>query len=763
MENLINSVVCVHCAKNANEKAVSSIAFAVTNLSIMLNLQDYLPYCMIRRIFWSWALLSVAAVASAQQIVTENGKAYRLHTVESGEGLYRLSVNYNVSQEDIIAANPQLKTTGLVAGVEIRIPLRQTVVNAAEVANYTTYKVQKGETAYSIATQHGMKLAEFLQLNPQAQAGVVEGQMVKILTSSKPQSYLIHTMVAGETLYRVGVNYGVKVDEIIAANPSLDVNAISVGSQIRIPTSSIPTDDEHYYYHRIAAGETLYALCLKYNLLQEKIMEVNPDVDWQSLQVGQVIAVPKATTKVEYIVHKVERGETLYSISKRYEVEIADIEKANEDVDMYNIQRGQKINIPRFVNVTASPATSNPDYVGIDDIVKTQFENYDYKKAGSPTINVAVMLPFNAAKEMARLRAANSSANADIKSKRYVEFYEGIALAADTLSRDGVNIALRVFDVNNRLDALNALGTNEQTNFDLIIGPAHVDEMKDVAEYAYRTHTPVVLPFAQIDSTILENPYLVQASVVDTLLMKCIAEQMVADCRGKHVIMLNAGGNNRADVMRARYMTDLCEREGVDITTFTFKPAEAAELLPLLSTEKENVIFLPTKSEARVNSTVVAIASTIDQQPEARVSLVGFGEWLMFQTIEVEVFHKLNTRIYSTFALDYNDDRVLQIMRQYRNKYKSEPVAFMPYFQNAGSSGFSEYGLWGYDVAMKFIGARVKYGPTFLPRINDYDVKLAQSNFKFVNLTNWGGAANIGLRTITFGSDYTITVNDVAK
>ena len=717
---------------------------------------------MVKRIFWSIALAVSFSLASAQQIVTENGKAYKLHTVEAGEGLYRLSVNYNVSQEDIIAANPDLKNTGLVAGITIRIPLRQAAETpVAEAVNYTTYIVKKGETAYSIATANNMKLADFLKLNPQAQSGVNEGQVVKILTSDKAQNFIVHTMVEGETLYRVGVNYGVKVDEILACNPSLDVNAISVGSKIRIPSSSIPTDDENYFYHRIAAGETLYSLCLKYNVLQDKIKEVNPNVDWQALHVGQVIAVPKFVTKTEYIVHKVGKSETLYSISKKYEVEISDIEAANSGIDLSKLQRGQVINIPHYVKELVSPATSDPNYVGIDDIVKTRFESYDYQQDGAPTINVALMLPFNAAADVQRIHDNRDASLNGIKSKRYIEFYEGIALAADTLASEGLNISLQVFDVNNRLDVLNALGTAQTKPFDLIIGPARLSEMKDVADYALTHHTPVVLPFAQIDSSIIDNPYLVQASMVDTILMRTMVEQMVSDCRGKHIIMIDTKANSKIDAQRAQYMSNLCARDGVEFSTFVFKPADAAKILDSFSKDKENVIFIPTKNEAQVNSTIVAIASVIDQQPDLRVTLVGYGEWLMFQTIEVEVFHKLNTRIYSTFALDYSDEYVQQILSQYRNKYGSEPVAFMPYFQNFGSSGFSEYGLWGYDIAAKFIGARAKFGPSFLKHINEYKPRLAQSNFKFVNLTNWGGAVNLGLRVITFGDDLTITVNDI--
>ncbi|MEE1346521.1 MAG: LysM domain-containing protein, partial [Bacteroidales bacterium] len=69
----------------------------------------------------------------------ENGRSYRLHTVTKGEGLFRLSQNYGVTQEDIISANPKLKTEGLTEGLTLRIPATSTV----------QYTVKKGDTAYS--------------------------------------------------------------------------------------------------------------------------------------------------------------------------------------------------------------------------------------------------------------------------------------------------------------------------------------------------------------------------------------------------------------------------------------------------------------------------------------------------------------------------------------------------------------------------------------------------------------------------------------
>lgn len=45
----------------------------------------------------------------------------------------------------------------------------------------------------------------------------------------------IHTIEKGDTLYRIGKKYGVKVSSIIFANPYLNVYNLQIGDQICIP------------------------------------------------------------------------------------------------------------------------------------------------------------------------------------------------------------------------------------------------------------------------------------------------------------------------------------------------------------------------------------------------------------------------------------------------------------------------------------------------------------------------------------------------
>lgn len=206
----------------------------------------------------------------------------------------------------------------------------------------------------------------------------------------------------------------------------------------------------------------------------------------------------------------------------------------------------------------------------------------------------------------------------------------------------------------------------------------------------------------------------------------------------------------------------MCRKKGIEPRLHTFNTHSPEKFLEVLSPDKENVLIMTCTDEAKAGSILAAVANILDQKKDTKLQLFCTSEWLAYQSVDVEVYHKLNTVVYSSFALDYSDVNTLRVLSNYRKKYYAEPVAFTPYFHKSRSqSGYSAYALWGYDIATLFVGARVQYGPNFFRRINDYKVNQTQSNFKFKHVTAWGGAVNIGFKTINFTPQGTIVVKDL--
>ena len=71
-----------------------------------------------------------AEVVRSQEKTIVNGKVYYIHTVQKNQTLYSISKAYNVAQEEIKAANPQVDVINLTEGIAIRIPESASIVHA---------------------------------------------------------------------------------------------------------------------------------------------------------------------------------------------------------------------------------------------------------------------------------------------------------------------------------------------------------------------------------------------------------------------------------------------------------------------------------------------------------------------------------------------------------------------------------------------------------------------------------------------------------
>lgn len=112
------------------------------------------------------------------------------------------------------------------------------------------------------------------------------------------QVLVIHKVKSGQTLFALARRYGASVQEIQAANPSLQ-QGLKVGQTIKIPYNKalpIPAAEPARAgkTHTVAAGETLYAISRKYNITVDEIKKLN-GLSSNALSRGQQLVVEAAT------------------------------------------------------------------------------------------------------------------------------------------------------------------------------------------------------------------------------------------------------------------------------------------------------------------------------------------------------------------------------------------------------------------------------------------------------------------------------------
>ena len=200
-------------------------------------------------------------------------------------------------------------------------------------------------------------------------------------SAQENQSYFLHTIEKGQSLYSIASMYNISQADIVKLNPGSD-DKIYVGRTLRIPRTDAGLQKETF--HTIAPGETLYRLTVKYNVSAKAICDANPGLSADNFRIGQVIRIPSATdaaaatadtqalsgmpagnTAIQAPVqsrcrdmHKVKRKETVFSISREYGITEAELIAANPELRGENkIKKGSFLCIP----YPSSPSATQQD------------------------------------------------------------------------------------------------------------------------------------------------------------------------------------------------------------------------------------------------------------------------------------------------------------------------------------------------------------------------------------------------------------------
>lgn len=144
---------------------------------------------------------------------------------------------------------------------------------------------------------------------------------------TKSSEYVTHTVKAGENLYQISKLYNITVNDILLANPGLTESVVKLGQIIRIPkksnkkilTNSEPKNNElvpkvtlkeeltpkNGKYHTVQVGQTMYAISKMYNIKIEDIQKWNNIKDF-NLKVGSQIIVSDAKVNTTLLIEKKE-------------------------------------------------------------------------------------------------------------------------------------------------------------------------------------------------------------------------------------------------------------------------------------------------------------------------------------------------------------------------------------------------------------------------------------------------------------------------
>ncbi len=126
------------------------------------------------------------------------------------------------------------------------------------------------------------------------------------VTATTMDSPLIHKVRRGETLWEISIKYKIPMSRLIEVNELTDINKLKVDQSLVIPVVPSKTESatlnpsgQSGMYHRLQKGDTLWHLSRRYQVSAEEIIKANNILAPDSLKIGQVLFIPMTPAQLE--------------------------------------------------------------------------------------------------------------------------------------------------------------------------------------------------------------------------------------------------------------------------------------------------------------------------------------------------------------------------------------------------------------------------------------------------------------------------------
>jgi len=543
-------------------------------------------------------------------------------------------------------------------------------ISFAQEKKYVSYATKKGETLKSIAKIYNMSKKDLMRLNPGVSKKPKANTVIivpnknfgKVVTEIKKVDEKQYLVLPKETLFGISRKYGVTIEELKNANPDLE-NGLKIGMKLTIPKPSvtIAKDSINYVLHTVVKDDTLYNLTKRYQVEEEDLLNLNPLLN-EGLKLGMLLKIKPLETIEE------ESEQELFS------------EKINFDKEL----------------------------------------------------NVVFMLPYQLNKLNDSIRIGSFEKTNSLLNIT-TDFHLGAQMAIDSLRQKGVKINVTFLDTENSNYKLQYLVTkNDFSKADIVIGPLFFDKAHWVSK---RIKAPVIAPLYSKKQDSISKGNLIKSSPDFNVFEGKLLSYMEKSYKGENVVIVNdEKTENQSKLWRiVNKIKAFDSIQNVEV----IKPKDgyiAKEVfMKKLDTLGKNWVLL-------ISDEIVTTYATINNlktyAEDVDISLFTITKGRNFENISNNFLGKLNFVYGTSEFLNVDDENVKRFYEKYKSKNYTLPT---------------NYAIRGFDVTYDSL-LRIASSTTFNSVLNDGKSQRISAIFDYEKKL-FGSFENKGVFLIKYTKD----------
>ncbi|MDP2541113.1 hypothetical protein CSC81_01165 [Tenacibaculum discolor] len=535
-------------------------------------------------------------------------------------------------------------------------------VSCGQQKRYVSYKIQEGETMRDVADRLDMKTKDLLRLNPDV--------------GRRPDA---NTVI-------VIPNPKIKKNTSSSTTPSPEEETVDTTDTNDVEDTTPETNEDdtvfkqtivEYETHEVQKGETVYRITKQYGITKDDLIKFNPEytnIQSNNLSIGQVlkvkeikktITIDKEKVLEKFLTHTVKSKETMYSLTRFYNVSKEDLLRLNPE---YPDLADNKLSIGQLLKIKP-----------IEEVSKK--ENYTFYKDSIETdtsINLAILLPFKADEY-------NSQSSKDIfegnqLANMVTDFYLGAEIAIDSIKKQGVQVNVNVFDTGNRgKNIATILKDKKLENTDVVIGPFYSDKAEVVAR---DVNAPVVFPHYSSKQSKFSSSKLVKTSPEKDNYVSYLASYLKDSYKDQEIFIVS-DDQKETNTRVSKIISELKKHDSIN-NIHVLKPEKGYikrdRFTSKMSSKRHNWVIFASEDNVVVAD---ALNSMISLPDETIVQVFATNKGSAYDKIDNNKLANIN---FTYVSNTYSDEDAIET-KDFNNKYLQKNNTIP-----------SDYAIKGFDI-----------------------------------------------------------------